>query len=76
MTADPHTISIAVTNWDQLPLLLGPVHMAALYGVSVKTINRWQRNGHIPLPVVTAGQIRRWQRELVRQHLERRQAMR
>lgn len=76
MIADDTRTSEKVTSWDQLPLMLSPEEMAALYGVSQKTISRWQRDGHIPPPVVSAGHVRRWDREIVKQHLERRQQLR
>lgn len=68
-------MSSEVTDWAQLPLILAPEHMEKLYGVSGKTISRWARNGHIPQPVLSSGNIRRWDREIVKQHLERRQRM-
>jgi len=62
-----------VTNWDQLPLLLETTHMGCLYRVSEKTISRWTRSGQIPKPAVCSGNIRRWDKEVVKQHIARRQ---
>lgn len=63
-----------ITDWDKLPVLLTPAHMESLYSVSSKTLSRYAKCGQVP-PPVGERKARRWNRELVRQHLERRQRM-
>jgi predicted DNA-binding transcriptional regulator AlpA len=59
-----------ITEWDQLPRLLDSSHMRRLFMVSGKTIDRWVRSRQIPQPIIS-GRIRGWDRDVVRQHLER-----
>lgn len=59
-----------ITNWDQLPLVMHPEHMAQLLGVTVATIwRRCQKQCMRPTPVSWQKPYE-WYRETVRAQLE------
>ena len=55
--------------------LLKQTDVAELLQVSRKTIARMVAHGQIPRPVISMGKVRRWRREDIQNHLERRARM-
>ena len=58
--------------WDGLPDMLSPDHLATFFNVDKKTISRWHREeGRLPHPTIKSGNVVRWQKQKVRDFLNR-----
>lgn len=63
-------------QWDKLPDVLTPGHLKDLFHVrKTKTITHWTRIGQLPKPCISSGNILRWRKEDIRNHLDRRMRM-
>lgn len=52
----------AGTPYEQLPELLSPGDVAAVFGVDAKTVTRWARTGKLAPAITTPGGHRRYRR--------------
>ncbi len=69
-TADRAALASPAIRWAELPILLTVVNMKRLFrSNSISTLHRY---AYIPRPVITSGNVVRWQKETVRQFLEER----
>jgi hypothetical protein len=53
----------SITQIDQLPLVLCKADWAKLLNCSPRTIDRMDRAGELPTPLIAEGHRRRWSRE-------------
>jgi len=53
--------------------MLKPSDLAALFQVTKKTITVWHRAGEMPQPVIKSGNVVRWQKQTIRNWLERKE---
>ena len=64
------------TTWDAIPEILTRQQVQSLLQVkSPKTFSRLVLFGQLPKPVISMGNIRRWRKEDIRRHLEKRYRM-
>jgi predicted DNA-binding transcriptional regulator AlpA len=57
----------AGVRWDDLPDMVSPAHLAALFGVDRKTISRWHKEERkLPHPTIASGNVVRWQKSTLR----------
>lgn len=72
----PAVPAVAALQWDALPDILTPGHLKDLFQVKrTKTISHWWRTGQLPKPCLNSGNVVRWRKQDVQDHLARRMRM-